>query len=291
MKKCNSQTIEEFLCELGKQVVNAINAAYLVNELDLQKGIPFVGGKSSNVPKSHKHAAPSRHIAKGNKPTCRVCGRHHEGRCDLWNCPGANRNTKLEWSASPEGIAAKAKGYDNLQIPANFKRPDKVSEDYFASLRGLDNEDLISVQIKTTNSNYVRESKALLDTGAVRGNYISLEIARELEQWGVKADPIHLVVYGGLTSSSSRSNKRFKLIIKYIDEFAQLRELTLEAAAIDIPIDLIIGRRTIKTEKLANYLPSQFTDSNDRDCKPSAIPDGNFGRLSTLVAIPEVERE
>jgi transposase InsO family protein len=103
--------------------------------------------------------------------------------------------------------------------------------------------------------------KALLDTGALIGNCISEDIVNKL-------NAKHLIVHTNTTICSGFNNEcndnfpALMINLSYINERTNLLESfqTLVFILPKTPIDIIIGRKTIKKERLTLTVPSHFED-------------------------------
>jgi hypothetical protein len=65
-------------------------------------------------------------------------------------------------------------------------------------------------------------TKCLIDTGALQANYISDEIADELERHGIsRVDNDCVIIYGGLSQPPIKSQGRYKICLVFDDEITK----------------------------------------------------------------------
>jgi hypothetical protein len=109
-------------------------------------------------------------------------------------------------------------------------------------------------------------TKCLIDTDALQANYISEEIADELERHGIsRVDNDCVVIYGGLNQPPIKSQGRYKICLVFDDETTKkpfIVEAHFHRACITFPI--IIGRHTMKKFDMVQHLPSQFFSKQDK---------------------------
>ena len=109
------------------------------------------------------------------------------------------------------------------------------------------------------------KAQAMLDTGALKGSYCSLDIARELIRSGQIGTEINRKVCSGFSGESKTCQiikRQFLVNLCIKDERTQEnKEISLTVKEAEIQFDLIIGREDIKTNGLALICPSQFFDA------------------------------
>ena len=105
-----------------------------------------------------------------------------------------------------------------------------------------------------------RELRALIDNGAVDGNYINTDIARWLRECGQVPLPCHTFVKSPLINSKGVDTKEnFLLHFTYLNEITHEQDYgQLQAKVLNMDYDLIVGRPSIKEYDLSRTLPSQF---------------------------------
>ena len=109
-----------------------------------------------------------------------------------------------------------------------------------------------------------RSVHALLDTGSLAGNFISQTVVTELDAGNYVYRSKHsFSVCSGLDNVCYESDKLINLLITYKNERSQkLQSIFLTAfVAQNSPIDLIIGRSSIKKHNFHTSNPSHFMNS------------------------------
>ena len=179
-------------------------------------------------------------------------------------------------------------------------------------LQNTNSNDYISCHIALPHqsSPVARNLNCLLDTGALglAGNYISEDIAKQLILAGASKRVVSQFVASAFNNSNfvSTNNFLFDVILNTESDSKTELRFQIEAFVVDSPIDLILGRTTIKFQDLVTKFPSQFfkmqaliTDG-DRDvqvmdaslateacgCKPKVITAMHLRNLTDSVISP-----
>jgi transposase InsO family protein len=248
-------------------------------------------GKSKGKPKNNNTEGDS--SGNGKTLLCWGCGRvgHGTRSCLFsggWH-PNVNK-TKTPWAQSVNGKAFAAKGILHLPwnkdledrpviVPAavaekrdkavppakkaDKRRGDVTLDSYLhAILHTSSHDDFIkchlSVPLQETTP--LVEVHALLDNGALgpAGNYISLEIASQLLKAGGTKRVVEKNVVGALTQMHGTSKGSISFTMTFTSEQHNLVRFNVDAFIIDSPINLILGRQTIKDNNLVSLFPSHF---------------------------------
>ena len=238
---------------------------------------------------------------------CRGCGRtgHFQSDCIFKKHPDFNKSTKLSWEYSAQGLAWSK--FQKKVLPANKKlSADKKSyEDLdlqFPKKEGKDlgcNSELLCSVCKPSHDHdylfpasvQVKENEIpvsfLLDTGALASDYISVNLARTLEEAGVVKldDNCGKVVCSALLNTNcEKCYGTYKFTIRFKNESNdKFESVTIRAIAINMRFDLIIGRKSaIKHDLIAKYL-HKFSKANLSEGR-TAVLNNVFGRshISTL---------
>ena len=241
-----------------------------------------------------KHAKRDAPDAGGKKPATsdsfNACGRrgHKPEACEFLKQkhPDANRDYKTTtWSKSRPGIAWKKRdrevlpGYQTLSGASfDFERPEsKKGKNILLSFKSTGHTLKCGI-ILNEKSPIRREVDAMVDTGSLTLNYVSLEVAR----W--------LTGHGGYTRKDKGAKRglvcsvhectlidtlvKFKLV--YLNNITHENEsIELEAYVLkQSPYDLIIGRPTVEKYKLISdnkisLSGNEFKFEYNRDCNNS----------------------
>ena len=105
--------------------------------------------------------------------------------------------------------------------------------------------------------------KALLDTGSLAGDFISEKTVKKFSFTPTQTNS-KLKVCSGLDNTCYNVNKKFDLRVTFHNELLNDND-TFDISAIilkETPIDIIIGRDTIRKYKLFNKIPSQLKGNN-----------------------------
>ena len=234
---------------------------------------------------------------------CEGCGRQEMDRrlqaihtfdnCYLKEHPDANKNGKVPWKDSKSG-----KAYANHKQGASPILPWSrvlVAGTAWKGVRGKNslNPNLcfideylssISSKLKFKSSSSFLEvilqykgnkdiqkttAKALLDTGSLAGDFISNDLVIDMNLINyVEVNINEKHICSGLDNNCSLTlgsiaiSLCFKNEINNSNEFINIVFKVLKKS----PIDIIIGRQSIKTYKMVSKLPSHFFDTYDLPC-------------------------
>ena len=166
--------------------------------------------------------------------------------------------------------------YNYFNKNANNKRTREIDNDNIQeSLNAIKNksnsldESLAILQIlpqvameeaeEVEDSNRITVS-TLFDSGATSKNYISTQIAQELELKGAKLCDCDKLVCSSLGDQPicKKSQGTMKCTIIYKDEKEKEYKDNIEATIIESSLDLILGRETIKDLNIVDKFPSHF---------------------------------
>ena len=121
----------------------------------------------------------------------------------------------------------------------------------------------------------------LLDTGALRGNYISTEIGSLLKREDAfKCKSKRRRIEGAIKGTYEETTKKCKVSIRFVNELSKVNETIQFIAEIthtNIPI--IIGRKTIKREQLVNKWPSHFIEIINKVENTYQLKEGEKGEI------------
>jgi hypothetical protein len=121
----------------------------------------------------------------------------------------------------------------------------------------LDDNSLLPIKISHANRSHTRH-RALIDTGALHGNYVSREMAQMLRERGAIGLACRQRIISALNSSQIATQK-FLITVTISNEQNNKKEnLLLEASEIDIDYELVIGRPTIKQFNLIDKVRSHL---------------------------------
>ena len=173
-----------------------------------------------------------------------------DGAAYLQTCQQASDN-------APKGKGAK-KGTDYVQAHLLFLTHHNAERIYALSTRTmLDDNSLLPIKITHANHSHTRH-RALIDTGALHGNYVSREMAQTLREQGAIGLACRQRIISALNSSQIATRK-FSIIVTISNEQTNENEdLLLEATEIDIDYELVIGRPTIKQFNLIDKVRSHL---------------------------------
>jgi hypothetical protein len=120
-----------------------------------------------------------------------------------------------------------------------------------------------STEATTSHSN-VDELRALLDTGCLVGDTISQEIVDSLDASHLLYD-VNATICSGFNNQCTDKFQCLRININFFNIINSLRENfnTVVIVLKNSPIDLIIGRETIKKENLSQRLPSHFSETRN----------------------------
>lgn len=226
---------------------------------------------------------------------CWLCGRiHTKDDCLLKRHPDVNYENR-PWKDSKMGRAWKAKGYKDLpgritlrgkkpRLPeytkgmkasAEKKKGMTITERINMLTTDFDENDLIPCCIEYRGRE-IKAALALIDTGALNGNYISRTLADELKKLGMtEFKHAHNIDVCTVVNDCSDCNPScvtvenylyFDLNIKNVIPshiptiLYNKRMLNVQASIIPMKYDLIIGLPTIRQHKLMRILASHFDE-------------------------------
>jgi hypothetical protein len=152
-------------------------------------------------------------------------------------------------AASAKGRGGKKKGNEPTQAHLLFLTHRAESVYSLAARTLLTDDSLLPVSITHANHS-ITHHRALVDTGALHGDYISREMAQTLREQGATGIPCRQRIISALNSSQLATEK-FSIIVTIFNEVSNHDEnLLLEATVIDIDYEIVIGRPTIKINNL-----------------------------------------
>ena len=249
------------------------------------------GQQQQQQQQSRSHGDKSSSSGAHSTP-CNVCGRtgHERKDCKFMNPdgktswhPNANLTTQ-PWLTSPNGISMKSKrnaavlptfideNNAPVTVPAwtNFKMPSQQNKGQSSKslvtasascLQSINTNDYIHCKLTLPNqTNPVAEADCLLDNGTLgAANFMSKDIAAEVIRAGAIKSVVKQTVASAFNNISciAEFNLFYDVILITETSKDQLR-LPIEAFIIDTPIDVILGRETIKKYNLVTLFPSQF---------------------------------
>jgi hypothetical protein len=274
------------------------------------KGVIITKSSDKTIKWSDKAAPTSNNTASGSQTSCNTCGEvsHLSPACPLTDTIGTNTNNKCPWAHSAYGKAWKDAGYScfthNVQIPKlpNYGRHNnqggrdrncksKILSTIHSDFSPSTTDFLtVTVSLKSqterraaemANRGAVEEGAGpkatvltLLDTGSLAGNFLSDRIVGLLDA----SDYIYhskkaFSVCSGLDNTCYESNDLLDLLITYLDE-RNNKKLSIFITAFiskNSPIDLILGRASIRKFNFVTTNPShfRFSDQKSQKVKPS----------------------
>ena len=159
---------------------------------------------------------------------------------------------------APKGKGAGKKGTEYIQAHLLFLTHHNAERIYTLATRTmLDDNSLLPIKIIHANHRHTRH-RALIDTGALHGNYVNREMAQTLREQGATGIPCRQRIISALNSSQIATQK-FSFIVTIVNELANKSEkLLLEATEIDIDYEIVIGRPTIKQYNLVDKVRSHL---------------------------------
>ena len=186
----------------------------------------------------------------GKKPSvsnCFTCGRNHAGHCTLKGKTWAN-SEPVPWAESTKGKEWLAKGHSVCPYERDLPR---TGELYFSSGSPLPLIPCILNLSQGTKEDV--EAKALVDSGA-SDNFLSRELVREWG-WNVISNATLIRDAFGETVTSEGS---IALEIRLISESEEEIRRESSFLVIESPIQIILGRESIKEWELVRHFPSHF---------------------------------
>jgi hypothetical protein len=202
--------------------------------------------------------------------SCKGCGRTHTGNCRLSTHPDYN-SSQVPWRHSINGKKWLAKGEHFL--PTNktlsgevWRNPTILPQgkdlqsdlNLLATLSQINDLDLVDGLILTPEPIAI---KFLIDTGALQGNYLSLELAKRLPP----PDGTKVTVKSALNKVGTVvSIGNIVIKLSFFNEVINSDEIVdITVTILDIPFDLIIGKPTIKAIDLLTKVHTQFWGEPD----------------------------
>jgi hypothetical protein len=255
------------------------------------------GSKVPEKPKSGGTSGPNTKQENVFCWRCGVMG-HYASKCDLErDAPGTNSEECL-WRNSTMGRAWKAAGYNcfthNVPIPSpsqgssapaastnSGSRRSKCKYNSVSTIKSGSHSSTdfltVTVSLKSQMERQPAEeanrvgvvaeegvkisASALLDTGSLAGNFLSDRIVTLLNASSyIYHSKTDISVCSGLDSTCYKSNELLDLVISYDDEINNKKHSIFITSFIsrNSPIDLIIGRATIKKHGFYSTNPSHF---------------------------------
>jgi transposase InsO family protein len=229
-------------------------------------------------------------------PACNMCGRqefdkkqkevHSTTNCYLKFHEDANKDPTTTWKNSLAGKAFAAMNPPHTVLPfglrmsgekREFTKKNRGNNDcmncnYLVSLNKRFSTEtdflslnIISVQMQNQPRNLESlaiKLEALIDTGDLGDDYVAQDVIREfdLQSFVIYNANKNKLVCSGLDNTCNESLGAITLTILFVNEVTKNSEiLTLPFSILaKSPIDIIIGRKTIKEFDLASKLPSHF---------------------------------
>ena len=203
-------------------------------------------------------------VVKERKLNCWGCGREGHDRkiCYFKDHPDFNKE-HCSWSDSEKGKSWAAKGKRELRGDEDLLGK-RVKLPKFPKKSTGNNDELMLCEINTSNGDI--QIQALLDTGALDGNYISSRILEYLDKNEIIIQKERHVTLCGAFNNSCKHHivKDYLINLKFKNELTnKLEILELSVTESDIAFDLIIGRQAIKQKNLAQKIPSHFFSDED----------------------------
>ena len=137
------------------------------------------------------------------------------------------------------------------------------------------------------------EAAALLDTGALAGNFITSRLANTLiNSYGVVSSNSESIICSAFANNCKRSEGSIRLNLKYLDEFNEIHFLSCIFKIADIDFELILGRDTIKHHNLFSQFPSciQYSSESPGNASVNQISSETSPESRTIEERLTVER-
>ena len=140
--------------------------------------------------------------------------------------------------------------------------PDSI---YFATITNNKlNTDFISVAVSHVSQSLelpTNELKTLLDTGSLAGDFIARRCVLNLKLESLIVTSKKRIVCSGLDNKCyDISNSPALRVFYFSEKLNKIAHFDINAVVLDsLPIDLIIGRNTLRQHQLFGQLPSQLT--------------------------------
>ena len=125
----------------------------------------------------------------------------------------------------------------------------------------------------TVNDRMKNVHRALIDSGAVQGNYISKEAARELIQHGTEKQPCHSIICSAFQHVCQRCLGIVDVGVRYFNEIINdYSYMRLSCTIINTDYDIIIGLQAIRKNSLTVAIQSHFLEKDVlRTCQLPAL--------------------
>ena len=133
-------------------------------------------------------------------------------------------------------------------------------------------------------------AEALLDTGALMGNYVNTRVVEALKAENyVYLAKTPISVCSGLDNVCYTTNKMLDILVTYVHEITKSKiSISLSTfISPSSPIDLIIGRATIKKHNFFDTTPSQIRNKT----KPTKSVTPIFGMKNDMKTVFDAENE
>jgi hypothetical protein len=248
--------------------------------------------------------------------SCNHCGRtnHTAASCAAKFHPDHNPDASVPWAASASGIAFKAKGLDILpfkstlsgdvlQLPSALAPKNKSTNGHnkckcddcnnITHAHTSDtNTDTISCHIHIYNNDSTKQQEikcdALIDTGALRADYISVHKAKEISSiTNTKINTTNVTkTCTPFMDMCSNTLGTIDAVIDIFDETINNYEhIPLTFKVIDMKYDMIIGKPTIRKYDLTQKCRSQFIDPNKNNNTTTNLALRNVREVAIEAAI------
>jgi len=152
-----------------------------------------------------------------------------------------------------------------------------------------DSSDTVPVQIYHKSDNTLSHHRALIDTGALHGNYVSKNVAARIKSSGGIASSCSTTVKTALQGAGSQvARESFVVEVILPNELNNdFDTIELPVTALDIQYDMIVGRKTISRYRLLETLRKHLTGVGGDTTGGSGA---RAGRVAVLDPIKPVGR-
>ena len=250
----------------------------------------------SLIPRKRKRSSHILTVPHSNKPTCTVCGRfyHDKDKCPELESKYANKTNSPYVGSAAHFLLVKETGSKSF-IPITKRRipeihPDSKEKQFGVKKNWKDNRgeliyslspsspeidsNLLSVKLSSfAKQTSVRARvEALLDTGSLAGDFISEKTVKKFDFTPIQTNS-KLKVCSGLDNTCYNVDTKIDWCVTFYNELLNNND-TFEISAIilkETPIDIIIGRDTIRKYQLFDKIPSQLRGSDGSkqcECQP-----------------------
>jgi hypothetical protein len=181
------------------------------------------------------------------------------------NLPWTSRCDGSTWDhpPHPSGKTKSSTGDNGKPFQNNGKRHKGMETIHTLHIPPITEDTIKTILI---HNNHELTIDILLDTGALQGNYISIETANWLRSKGAKASNVNSNKVCSAYGECKHSLGTFTTYLKFCNEITNLYETHLLVfKTVDIDFDMVIGRPTIKSLKLTKQFPSQFEERDMSD--------------------------